>query len=76
MNLERSKFILYADYFVTKIKPKVLNSRWLIVFLLKKNIGSDMGRKIFLSFAFEDRLQVQGFRLLRWNNNVEVDFFF
>lgn len=34
-----------------------------------------MARKIFLSFAYEDRDQVRGFQLLRWNNNVEVEFF-
>ena len=34
-----------------------------------------MARRIFLSFAYEDKNQVQGFKLLRWNNNVEVDFF-
>ncbi len=34
-----------------------------------------MARRIFLSFAFEDKNQVSGFRLLRWNNNVEIDFF-
>lgn len=34
-----------------------------------------MARRIFLSFAFEDKNQVSGFRLLRWNNNVEENFF-
>lgn len=34
-----------------------------------------MARRIFLSFAFEDQNQVRGFRLLRWNTNVESDFF-
>lgn len=34
-----------------------------------------MARRIFLSFAFEDRAQVQGFRLLRWNTNIESEFF-
>lgn len=34
-----------------------------------------MPRRIFLSFAYEDKNQVQGFRLLRWNNNVEINFF-
>lgn len=34
-----------------------------------------MARRIFLSFAYEDKLQVQGFRLLRWNNNVDINFF-
>ena len=32
-------------------------------------------RRVFLSFTYEDRSQVQGFKLLRWNKNVEVDFF-
>jgi hypothetical protein len=34
-----------------------------------------MARRVFLSFAYEDRMQVQGFKLLRWNNNVDLDFF-
>lgn len=34
-----------------------------------------MPRRIFLSFAYEDRSQAQGFKLLRWNQNVEIDFF-
>lgn len=34
-----------------------------------------MARRIFLSFAYEDTAQVNGFRLLRWNNNVDINFF-
>ena len=31
-------------------------------------------RRIFISFQHEDRLQAQGFNLLRWNPNVPVEF--
>ncbi len=34
-----------------------------------------MARRIFLSFAAEDKDQVNGFRILRWNNQVDIDFF-
>ncbi|HWG89360.1 MAG TPA: TIR domain-containing protein [Candidatus Thermoplasmatota archaeon] len=34
-----------------------------------------MPRRIFISYQHEDQMQAKGFRLLRWNNNVEVDFF-
>jgi hypothetical protein len=34
-----------------------------------------MPRRIFLSFAYEDKLQVQGFRLLKWNSNINIEFF-
>ena len=34
-----------------------------------------MARRIFLSFAYEDHAQVRGFKLLRWNTNVESEFF-
>lgn len=34
-----------------------------------------MARRIFLSFAYEDRNQVNGFKLLRWNEQVDVEFF-
>ena len=33
-----------------------------------------MARRIFLSFAHEDRAQVQGFALLQWNPNVDFEF--
>ena len=33
-----------------------------------------MGRRIFISFAHEDKQQVQGFALLQWNPNVNFEF--
>lgn len=33
-----------------------------------------MGRRIFISFQHDDKLQAQGFNLLRWNPNVPVEF--
>ena len=32
-------------------------------------------RKLFLSFHYEDRLQVNGFRLMAYNPNLDIDFF-
>jgi MTH538 TIR-like domain (DUF1863) len=34
-----------------------------------------MTRRIFISYQGEDRMRAKGFRLLRFNANVEVDFF-
>ena len=34
-----------------------------------------MPRRIFIAYAGEDRDQANGFRLLRWNINVEFTFF-
>ncbi len=34
-----------------------------------------MTRRIFISYEGEDRMRAKGFRLLRFNPNVEVDFF-
>jgi len=33
-----------------------------------------MVRRIFISFQHDDKLQAQGFNLLRWNPNVPVEF--
>src|SRR4051812_37305715 len=33
-----------------------------------------MARRIFISFAYEDRMKAKGFNLLRWNTNVDVQF--
>ena len=33
-----------------------------------------MARRIFISFQHDDRMQAQGFNLLRWNPNVPVEF--
>jgi Thoeris protein ThsB, TIR-like domain len=33
-----------------------------------------MGRRIFISFAHEDKQQAQGFALLQWNPNVNFEF--
>lgn len=33
-----------------------------------------MARRIFISFQHDDKLQAQGFNLLRWNPNVPVEF--
>jgi len=34
-----------------------------------------MTRRIFISYQNEDRMRAKGFRLMRFNPNVEVDFF-
>lgn len=34
-----------------------------------------MKRRLFLSFHAEDRQQVAGFRLMPWNQNVQLDFY-
>lgn len=34
-----------------------------------------MARRIFICYEGEDRNRAKGFRLLRWNENVELDFF-
>jgi MTH538 TIR-like domain (DUF1863) len=34
-----------------------------------------MTRRIFISYQSEDRMRAKGFRLMRFNPNVEVDFF-
>lgn len=34
-----------------------------------------MTRRIFISYQGDDRMRAKGFRLLRFNENVEVDFF-
>lgn len=31
-------------------------------------------RRVFISYEGSDRMKAKGFRLLRWNNNVDVDF--
>jgi hypothetical protein len=31
-------------------------------------------RRIFISYQHDDQMQAKGFHLLRWNNNVDVDF--
>jgi hypothetical protein len=33
-----------------------------------------MGRRIFLSFGYEDKAQASGFALLQWNPNVDFEF--
>lgn len=33
-----------------------------------------MGRRVFISFQHDDKLQAQGFNLLRWNPNVPFEF--
>lgn len=33
-----------------------------------------MARRIFISYQHDDKLQAQGFNLLRWNPNVPVEF--
>jgi len=33
-----------------------------------------LARRIFISFQHDDKLQAQGFNLLRWNPNVPVEF--
>ena len=33
-----------------------------------------VGRRIFLSFDHDGRLQVQGFRLMQWNPNLDFEF--
>ena len=34
----------------------------------------EVGRRIFLSFDHDDKLQVQGFRLMQWNPNLDFEF--
>ena len=34
----------------------------------------EVGRRIFLSFDHDDKLQVQGFKLMQWNPNLEFEF--
>jgi MTH538 TIR-like domain (DUF1863) len=34
-----------------------------------------MPRRIFICYEGEDRNRAKGFRLLRWNQNVDLDFF-
>lgn len=34
-----------------------------------------MTRRVFISYKGEDRNRAKGFRLLKWNNNVELDIF-
>lgn len=33
-----------------------------------------MGRRVFISFQHDDKLQAQGFNLLQWNKYVDFDF--
>jgi len=33
-----------------------------------------MTRRVFISYQHEDRKKANGFRILRWNNNVDVEF--
>jgi hypothetical protein len=33
-----------------------------------------MARRIFISYQHEDRMKAKGFNLLRWNENVDVEF--
>lgn len=34
----------------------------------------NLGRRVFISFQHEDKMQAQGFNLLRWNPNVPIEF--
>lgn len=33
-----------------------------------------MARRVFISYQHKDRKKANGFRILRWNNNVDVEF--
>jgi hypothetical protein len=36
--------------------------------------GLNLARSIFISYQHKDRKKANGFRILRWNNNVDVEF--